>query len=439
MSFLDWFIGILLFILALGLLVLIHELGHLATAKMFNVYCLEFSIGFGPKIFSRRGAKKETKFSLRWFPLGGYVSMYGEGVELEEGQVIPESRSIQGIKKWKQAIVFAAGIILNYVLGFTLIFISSTCFPHMQITSSLNIAESSLAQAAGLQTNDRFFLIQVTNENYVYYLIDDSVSITNESGVTNTYVAVCNPTYTTVKDPSMSECIYFYEQDAIVDSVVYYDGAKIPVSYHTPKFVSKSLFATPNGECSYTAEFTTITVTHNNESGNYEYSLLSHPITVSSYATGENTYAWQDIGISFMRYDQSEDMNFIDFCVDSWNKFVDANTAIAKAIGGLFTGASWSNIGGPLAIAKQVTLVNANYGFGTYIYYIGFLSINLALLNLMPFPGLDGWSLVVVAFEAITKKKVSNKAKTIMSYIGLAILFILAIFIAIKDIIGFIV
>ncbi|MFA5283462.1 MAG: M50 family metallopeptidase [Bacilli bacterium] len=437
MSFLDWFVGILLFILALGLLVLIHELGHLATAKMFNVYCLEFSIGFGPKIFSRRGAKKETKFSLRWFPLGGYVSMYGEGVELDEGQVIPESRSIQGIKKWKQAIVFAAGIILNFVLGFTLIFISSACFPHTQITSNLNITESSLAQTAGLQTNDRFFLIPVTNENSVYYLIDDSVSITNESGVTNAYVAVCNPTYTTIKDPSMNECIYFYEQDALVDAVIDYGEVQIPVSYHAPKFVSTPLFATPKGECSFTAKFTTITITQNSESGSYEYSLLSHPITVSSYAIGESTYAWQDVGISFQRYVYW--YNIGEVFANSWNQFVYANTAIAKAIGGLFTGASWSNIGGPLAIAKQVTLVNANYGFGMYIYYIGFLSINLALLNLMPFPGLDGWSLVVVAFEAITKKKVSNKAKTIMSYIGLAILFILAIFIAIKDIIGFIV
>ena len=109
MAFLDWFLGILLFILALGALVTIHELGHFLTAKLFKVYCVEFSIGFGPKIFSRKKVTKETRFSIRAIPLGGYVSMYGEGVELEDGVTIPESRSLEGVSKWKRAIIFVAG------------------------------------------------------------------------------------------------------------------------------------------------------------------------------------------------------------------------------------------------------------------------------------------------------------------------------------------
>ena len=69
---------IIVFILGLSLLITIHELGHFIVAKIFGVYCHEFSIGMGPAIFSKK--KGETKYSIRWLPIGGYVSMAGEEV-----------------------------------------------------------------------------------------------------------------------------------------------------------------------------------------------------------------------------------------------------------------------------------------------------------------------------------------------------------------------
>ena len=70
---------ILLFLVFLSILIIIHELGHLAAAKAFNVYCLEYSIGMGPLLFKHKRKGGETQFSLRAIPFGGYVSMYGEG------------------------------------------------------------------------------------------------------------------------------------------------------------------------------------------------------------------------------------------------------------------------------------------------------------------------------------------------------------------------
>ena len=92
---------ILLFILCLSVLIVVHEAGHFAMAKAFNVYCLDFSIGFGPALFHRKRKNGETYFSIRAFPLGGYVSMYGEGVELPDGVEVPSERSFENIKKWK--------------------------------------------------------------------------------------------------------------------------------------------------------------------------------------------------------------------------------------------------------------------------------------------------------------------------------------------------
>ena len=106
---------ILLFLVFLSVLIMIHELGHLAAAKIFKVYCLEYSIGMGPLLFKFKRKKGETQFSIRAIPFGGYVSMYGEGVELPDGVVVDESRSLNGVKAWKRAVSPLAGVTMNAV------------------------------------------------------------------------------------------------------------------------------------------------------------------------------------------------------------------------------------------------------------------------------------------------------------------------------------
>ena len=87
-------INIVVFILILGIVVLIHELGHFITAKSFGVYCSEFSIGMGPKIFSRK--KGETEYEIRALPIGGFVSMAGEADnDIEEFKDVPIERTLK--------------------------------------------------------------------------------------------------------------------------------------------------------------------------------------------------------------------------------------------------------------------------------------------------------------------------------------------------------
>ena len=129
---------ILLFILCLSVLVVIHELGHLAAAKAFGVYCFEFSVGFGPALFRKKRKRGETYIAIRSIPFGGYVSMYGENEndtsELPDGvENIDPKRSLANVKKWKKAIIMAAGVFLNAVLALVLFFISNSCFEQKQL------------------------------------------------------------------------------------------------------------------------------------------------------------------------------------------------------------------------------------------------------------------------------------------------------------------
>ena len=140
---------IIVFILCLSMVVCIHELGHLLVAKMCNVYCFEYSIGFGPAIFKKKFKHKkkvmqngkpvfeartdgkkvpmtekvegETAFALRALPLGGYVAMAGEdGNVTEDGRAIEKARCLNGVNHFKQICIMLAGIAMNFILAWVL-------------------------------------------------------------------------------------------------------------------------------------------------------------------------------------------------------------------------------------------------------------------------------------------------------------------------------
>ena len=91
-------INTLVFVLILGSIITIHEFGHFVAAKYFGVYCSQFSIGFGPKIQSRKG--KETDFEIRALPIGGFEAMAGEeGQEDQEAlKDVPYERTLKGLQ-----------------------------------------------------------------------------------------------------------------------------------------------------------------------------------------------------------------------------------------------------------------------------------------------------------------------------------------------------
>lgn len=109
------------FILILGLTVFIHELGHFIFAKKNGVYCYEFSLGMGPKLYSFRRKNDETEYVLRLLPIGGYVQMAGE--EIEEDKDLPKDRQMQSKTVWQRFTIVVAGAVNNFILGIILLFL----------------------------------------------------------------------------------------------------------------------------------------------------------------------------------------------------------------------------------------------------------------------------------------------------------------------------
>lgn len=112
---------IIYFVLILGLIVFIHELGHFIFAKRNGVYCYEFSVGMGPKIYSFKRKNDETVYSIRLLPIGGFVQMAGEEVELDEK--IPAKKRLQSKTIWQRFKIVVAGALNNFILGILLLFL----------------------------------------------------------------------------------------------------------------------------------------------------------------------------------------------------------------------------------------------------------------------------------------------------------------------------
>ena len=151
------------FIIVIGIMIFFHELGHFLLAKAFGVKVLKFALGYGPPLLTKQIG--ETEYSIRYFPLGGFVKMLGEDIEEEDSDEIPSpddiGRSFTDVHVLKRIAIVAAGPVFNIVLAFFLFFgmfmISGT---HVMTPIIGEVQADSPAHQAGLQKDDRIISIQ---------------------------------------------------------------------------------------------------------------------------------------------------------------------------------------------------------------------------------------------------------------------------------------
>ena len=160
MSFL-W--SLLAFVLMLGIIIMIHECGHFMAAKAFGVHVHEFALGMGPILFKKQG--KETLYTIRALPIGGYVMMAGENdgsVDEEEEdnwlKDVPQDKRLNNKPRWQQIIVMIAGVVMNFLLA-AVLFVGLAMARGTVTESPLPVVEEVVenmpAANAGLQKGDR--------------------------------------------------------------------------------------------------------------------------------------------------------------------------------------------------------------------------------------------------------------------------------------------
>jgi len=327
-------------ILAFSILIIIHELGHFAMAKLNNVKVEEFALGMGPKILAVQG--KETKYMIKAFPIGGYVKMLGEQ---EESENPDDPRAFSNKSSLQKLSIIIAGPIMNLVLGILLFaVIASNKGYAAPIISSL--VQDQPAQAAGLQAGDE--LLEV----------DGSKILTWEDFVTKIYTSKGKPL-----------------------EVTYSRNNEVSTVYMTPVMDPEM----------------------------NRYIVGIYPSTVTSPSL------LQSVRYGF---------------VETWS----LTKQTFGFLGTLVTGkASMNDFGGPVTIIKY-TGEAAKAGILVLTNFAAYISVQLAIFNIIPFPALDGGFIILYLFEIITGKKVDEKKVGLINYIGFALLIAMMILVTIKDI-----
>ena len=446
------FVTIIVMIVMLGILISTHELGHLAVAKAYNVYCLEYSIGIGPAIFKHKKKGAETTFAIRAIPLGGYVSMYGEGLELPEGQTIPRERSIEGIKWWKRCLVFIAGISVNLLTSLLFCFVYATAFPNYYTTSYFDTGFNKDAQIAEGEPTARAYCFWTTgeiggeiieydfdrlyapeiavddNNNQIGYVIDCDTKIINGSGE-ETYVAVFNITSVVNENDVFKNTKFYrpkagYYADAIQKELHLDNKPDIELGAYTPK-AGDTIVMTPTFIAASGRE-TMPTV--------QEFLATKDDCKQITLVVNENgsLVTGDKLKVHCHEYWLPFGQRLANGCY----MFKSLFTSIGEGLKYLFSG-HIENIGSIVAAGGQVLSYSNELGWiQTFFFYGGFLALNLAIFNLLPFPGLDGYQLLVVLFETVFHKKIPEKVKNIISLVGVVLLFGFSIFIVFRDIVN---
>lgn len=173
----SFIINLILFILILGSIVFIHEFGHFIFAKLMGVYVYEFAIGMGPKLWRKKG--KETEYTLRAIPIGGFCMMAGEDLEDDDLKKVPKDKRLQSKKPWQRFLIMFFGAGNNFIFAILLLFLIGLIWGGTSMEPVItSVTKNSAAAISGIESGDRILeinghSISTTDDISLYLAIAD--------------------------------------------------------------------------------------------------------------------------------------------------------------------------------------------------------------------------------------------------------------------------
>ena len=428
------------FLVAILVLVTIHEWGHYWVARRCGVAIEKFSIGFGKTIFSWTN-REGTEFCLAMIPLGGYVKMRGEyAIATSEAQTQAEKGSFAACSVWQRMAIVAAGPVVNLLFA-ALIF---AYFSYGTAFSAVvaKPAEPSIFAAMGIQDGDT---ITHFNQKRIHSYGDIQIPLikallskksievkwTDGQGVAHTGVVqdlstvnleatdVAQKTSLQLYLPTLS--IEQVQADTPAEKAGLKAGDEL-IGVNGHKASGNTVLDTINASANQTV---TLMVQRNAE----QFSLDVVPTSVALLATQPGQAAPQEgrIGVVTGRKNLSmtEPRGFFKSAYLGVNATIEQAGLNVQFLYKMLQGhLSLKNLGGPVTIAKQAGN-SAHAGFTQFLGFLAVLSVSLGTLNLLPIPVLDGGHLVYYAAEVLRGKPLPEKILIIGQKIGLILLLML--------------
>ncbi|MFZ2593282.1 MAG: site-2 protease family protein [Minisyncoccia bacterium] len=366
--------NVLIFIAVLVILVIVHEFGHFIVAKLFKIRVEEFGVGYPPRAFTF-GKWGETEYTLNWIPFGGFVRIFGEDPSAHiDG---PEKKRSFLYKPWYvKAAVLIAGVVFN--MGFAVILFALSASSGAPVTIDESSALASKAKVVITQ------VYEGSPANVAEIMAGDIVMrMSAENNKTKT-----PDTLATITPATFSEFIASH------------GGKKVSIDV-TRGIEEKTIELTP---------------AHGVLEGDAGKPAIGVQL---GFILKESVPIYQTIGIGFR---ESKD----------W--FVDIVGNVVHLVTGAFTGtANIKEISGPVGIAVHVGEWSA-LGFAYLLYFTAIISVNLAVINLIPIPALDGGRLLFVLIEAVIRRDIPLKFAQALNAVGFGALILLMLLVTYNDI-----
>lgn len=443
------------FILGLGLLIFIHELGHFLVAKLNGIRVERFSLGFGPRLI--KFTIGETEYCISALPFGGYVKMTGQndfGPD-EEVSAIEDPRAFTSKGLLARLSVIVAGPLMNLILPFILFPLAFMIgvYEHKVMQEPprlIGVLESSPTEAAGLQKGDLIKKVMDKEVSNWKEALESFPDLENTKSVPIVFEREGKTFTTAIMLDKLDECgeglglhpINFLSFPPIVGEIE--PGS--PAEHEGLQIEDKIISINQKS----VSEWKDITQAIRNSEGNpvalkvkRGEELLDFKIAPKEYKcirqdkTEKITYI---IGIMHSRLSNSDYQIYRYGFQDSLDRGLDKNFELYgltfQILKKLVTGKlSMQELGGPFRIA-QASGQRARHGLGEFLIFLSFLSIQLGILNLLPIPVLDGGHVVFIAYEAIFRKPLSVKVRYFLQVTFMILLFSFMIFITFNDIIS---
>jgi len=421
----------LAFIFALGVIIFIHELGHLLLAKLFDTRVKTFSLGFGKRLFGfERGG---TDYRVSLIPLGGYVALGGENPEDATG----DPREFMSKPRWQRILVYLAGPAMNIVLSVALIAVTFMVGIEMMNFSRVDpvvgqIEEGTSAAAAGLLPGDR--ILTANGEPVDSWQSLTFVLHTSPEQPVDLTVRRGEETLSTQVTPAKIERYEMGDWAGLVPQVV---PTVAQVLADTPAQraglrVGDQLRSVDGRPIAGTTDFIEYIEQHAGEEVLLQVSRDGRLVQVPVVPEDEGGAGKIGIQIGANVYQK---YGFFRAIEESVHQNVEIVRQTFALLGKIVTGqlSARGNLGGPIEIAAQSGAA-ARRGFSSLLYFMGFISISIAILNLMPIPILDGGQIVILLVESVIRRDLPLKIKEAVTQVGFVLIMLLMLMVIWFDI-----
>jgi regulator of sigma E protease len=438
------------FVVVIGILILVHELGHFFVARWTGVGVERFSIGFGPVLLRWRG--RETEYVLSAIPMGGYVKMVGEENPLEGGggPTVDAGKAFALKPLWARFLIVFAGPAMNLVLAVVIFAVVLATLGRAVWPAVVGkVSDGSPAAAAGLHTGDT---IAAVNGRPVAYWEDLDRALSSSNGRplelrvrgadgTEKTITV-TPRLRAIPDPVFREPRETWDVGAgpqllpVITSI----GPRSPAEkaglkpgdvvvavsgqpLYTHEDLLEAIRTRPN-------ESFTITVERNGQ--RVELTVTPEPVkerlpTGEEVVVGKIQAGLAPKAVSFEPYPPLTAA--WQGAVKTWEMTVLTAKGLWKLVSRQI---DLSNIGGPIQIATETTR-QANEGLVSVAVFVAVISVNLAVLNLLPIPMLDGGHLLFFVIEAILGRPLSLRKREVAQQVGFVLLMMIMVFALYND------